>query len=82
MTLKRLAAGAAMLGALGLGTIGAASVAQADPYNPCGYGYHCGFNGPPGHNPFGPPGQVKHGNPYVPGLTGVPPGHWGGGFRH
>ena len=21
---------------------------------------------PPGHNPFGPPGQVKKGNPYVP----------------
>jgi len=35
---------------------------------------------PPGHNPWGPPGQVKkdplaYGAP--PYLEGVPPGHWG-----
>ena len=79
MSLKTIAAGAAII-ALGFGTLGGAGLAQAKPHgpDPCGPGINCWLPGdPPGHNPFGPPGQVMQGNPVVPGLTGVPPGHWG-----
>jgi hypothetical protein len=66
-----------MAGAFALGAFGGAGIAQAKPHgpDPCVPGWCAG--GPPGHNPFGPPGQVMNGNPVVPGLTGVPPGHWG-----
>jgi hypothetical protein len=81
MRLTKIAAGAAVAGALGLGAIGGAGFAQAKPHDPgpCDVlGADCWVPGdPPGHNPFGPPGQVMKGDPYVPGLTGVPPGHWG-----
>jgi hypothetical protein len=79
MSLKTIAAGAAII-ALGFGALGGAGLAQAKPHgpDPCGPGINCWLPGdPPGHNPFGPPGQVMQGNPVVPGLTGVPPGHWG-----
>jgi hypothetical protein len=79
MNSKKLAAGAAMVGALAFSALGLSDVAQAKPHDPgpCIPGVDCwGPGDPPGHNPFGPPGQVMQGNPYVPGLTGVPPGHW------
>jgi hypothetical protein len=63
-----------MAGALGLGTLGGAGLAQAKPHGCDVMGVNCW---PPGHNTFGPPGQVMQGNPDVVGLTGVPPGHWG-----
>lgn len=70
-----------MAGALGFSALGAGGVAQAKPHDPgpCVPGIDCWVPGvdPPGHNPVGPPGQVMKGNPVVPGLTGVPPGHWG-----
>ncbi|HZQ33336.1 MAG TPA: hypothetical protein VFB19_16580 [Mycobacterium sp.] len=78
MKLKTTAAGAAIVGALGFGVFGGAGMAQAKPHgpDPCGPG-NCWVPGdPPGQNPIGPPGQVMNGNPVVPGLTGVPPGHW------
>jgi hypothetical protein len=35
---------------------------------------------PPGHNPFGPPGQIKNsptvGDDFTNPFEGVPPGHW------
>lgn len=84
MRLKKLAAGSAII-ALGFGALGGAGFAQAKPHDPgpCIPGIDCWVPGdPPGHNPFGPPGQVMQGN--VPGadlaapeLVGVPPGHWG-----
>jgi hypothetical protein len=83
MRLKKLAVGAAMV-ALGFGTLGGAGVAQAKPHGPdqCGLGIVWCPGDPPGHNPFGPPGQVMHGNDLgadlvAPELVGVPPGHWG-----
>jgi hypothetical protein len=81
MNVKKIAAGAAMAGALGFSAVGFGGVAQAKPHDPgpCVPWVDCWVPGvdPPGHNPFGPPGQVMQGNPWVPGLTGVPPGHWG-----
>lgn len=81
MEIKKLAATTAMAGALGLSAFGLASgVAQADPKvpnipgppNPPGPGIsHWSPGDPPGHNPFGPPGQVKKDLFY-----NVPPGHW------
>ena len=83
MRLKKLAAGAAIAGALGSGALGGAGLAQAKPHgpDPCGPGFNCWLPGdPPGHNPLGPPGQVKQ-DPFIDGvanpLYGVPPGHWG-----
>jgi hypothetical protein len=86
MNLKRIAVTAAMSGALGLAAIGVgAGTAQADDR---GYGcwpFPCDtFQGPPGQNPFGPPGQVKK-QEFLPGpwgfpvpnpVEGVAPGHW------
>ncbi len=73
---KKIVAGAVAAAALGFAAFGATGVAQAKPHNP-GPGDDIWVPGdPPGHNPFGPPGQVMQGNPVVPGLTGVPPGHW------
>ena len=81
MNLNKVAACAAMSVALGFGAVGGAGLAQAKPHDPfpcVGPGGNCWAPGdPPGHNPWGPPGQVMQGNPVVPGLTGVPPGHWG-----
>jgi hypothetical protein len=80
MNLRTIAAGAAIVGALSFGALSGAGLAQAKPHgpDPCGPGNGCWHPGdPPGHNPFGPPGQVMQGNPPVVGLTGVPPGHWG-----
>jgi hypothetical protein len=82
MRLKKIAAGAVATAALGFSVLGAGSgVALAKPNDPApgppGPSPYWVPGDPPGHNPFGPPGQVKNGNPYVPGLTGVPPGHWG-----
>lgn len=80
MNMKKMAAGAAMAGALGFSALGFSGVAQAKPHSPdpCIPVVNCWVPGdPPGHNPYGPPGQVKKGNPAVAGLTGVPPGHWG-----
>lgn len=90
MNLKKFAAGATIAGALGAAALGfGAGSAQAKPHPgppmppipvipvipvaPADWVP----GDPPGHNPFGPPGQVMQGNPVVPGLTGVPPGHWG-----
>jgi hypothetical protein len=74
--INRTAAAAAMAAALALGALGGAGIAQAKPHgpDPCGPLLNCW---PPGHNDVGPPGQIMNGNPVVPGLTGVPPGHWG-----
>jgi hypothetical protein len=80
MNLKKIAAGAAIGAALGFGAFGGAGFAHAKPHgpDPCVPGIDCWVpGGPPGHNPFAPPGQVMQGNPPVAGLTGVPPGHWG-----
>jgi hypothetical protein len=83
MRIKKVAAGAAVVGALGFGALGIASgAAQAKPHYPgpppIPVVPDVWLRGdPPGHNPYGPPGQVMNGNPVVPGLTGVPPGHWG-----
>lgn len=89
MRVKNFAAGAAMVGAVSLGALGFGhGIAQAKPHVPgpppipvpgdwIPGDVDWNPGGPPGHNPWGPPGQVKHGNPVVPGLTGVPPGHWG-----
>ena len=83
MNVKRLAATAAMGGAMGLTALGfGAGTAQADD------GHHHGcwpfpcdtFQGPPGQNPFGiPPGQLKkmeNIGPFDNPVEGVPPGHW------
>src|SRR5882724_9311279 len=79
VNLNKVAACAAMSVALGFGAFGGAGLAQAKPHDPfpcVGPGGNCWAPGdPPGHNPWGPPGQVMQGNPVVPGLTGVPPGH-------
>lgn len=82
MKIKTLAATSAMAGALGFAAMGIGSgFAHADPKpNPPVPGHDVWRPGdPPGHNPFGPPGQVKKDpalgilpNP----LYGVPPGHW------
>lgn len=83
MQMKKIAASAATAAALGFAAFGAVSgVAQADPDYPApppipGGPYVWLPGDPPGHNPAGPPGQVMKGDPFVPGLTGVPPGHWG-----
>jgi hypothetical protein len=81
MKIKKIFAGAAMAGALGIGAVATAGgVAQADPKPwpppiPPIPGDVVWLPGdPPGHNPWGPPGQVKK-NPFTP-LYGVPPGHW------
>jgi hypothetical protein len=86
MNLKKLAATAAMSAALGFGAIGlGAGAAQADGNGHGCWPFPCDtFQGPPGHNPFGPPGQVKKerflpgplGVPVINPVYGVPPGHW------
>jgi hypothetical protein len=78
MNVKKLAATAAISGAMGLTAIGiGAGTAQADDHGGWGcWGFPCdGFQGPPGQNPLGiPPGQLKK---QLPGpLHDVPPGHW------
>nr|WP_090279833.1 hypothetical protein [Mycolicibacterium komanii]CRL75892.1 hypothetical protein CPGR_04240 [Mycolicibacterium komanii] len=87
MEIKKFAATTAMAGALGLSAFALGSgIAQADPGpkipgpHPPGPGIsHWAPVGPPGHNPFGPPGQVKK-QPTLAGvpnpLENVPPGHW------
>jgi hypothetical protein len=79
MRLKKTAAVGAIAAALLGGAVAGPSLAQAKPHDPCiAPGNNCWLPGdPPGHNPWGPPGQVMQGNPDVLGLTGVPPGHWG-----
>ncbi|MDT5096602.1 MAG: hypothetical protein QOC76_339 [Mycobacterium sp.] len=68
MNMKKLAATAAISGAMGLTAIGiGAGTAQADDHGGWGcWGFPCdGFQGPPG--------QLKK----LPGpLHDVPPGHW------
>jgi hypothetical protein len=83
-TVVATTAGAVMAAALVSGAVGAAGLAYAKPHDPCPLvGGNCWVPGdPPGHNPFGPPGQVMNGG--VPGpdrLVGVPPGHWGEMWR-
>ncbi|VEG54977.1 Uncharacterised protein [Mycolicibacterium aurum] len=78
---KKFATGAVVAAALGSTLVGVgAGIAQAKP----GHGNDDFWvpGDPPGHNPFGPPGQVAKGNPPVIGLTGVPPGHWGEPVRY
>ena len=84
MRIEKLAATAAMAGALGLTAFGLGSgTAQADPKwpgpNPPGHDDIWLPGDPPGHNPWGPPGQVKKWDT-IGGLPnpfeGVPPGHW------
>lgn len=89
MEIKRVAATTAMAGALGFAAFGVGSgFAHADPKwpnipgppNPPIPGIaNWGPGDPPGHNPFGPPGQVKK-DPTIGVLPnplyGVPPGHW------
>ena len=82
MSLKKFAVAAMMGGALSFGAFGVGTgLAQADD------GWHDGcwplkcnvFQGPPGQNPFGPPGQVKKDpflGPFWNPVYGVPPGHW------
>lgn len=77
--IKKIAATTMMAGALGFAAFGAGSgFAQADPKwpgpNPPGPGHGDIWlpGDPPGHNPFGPPGQVKKDL-----FFNVPPGHWG-----
>lgn len=83
MNLKKFAATATMTGALsvaalGLG-LGTAHADRGDGHNGC-WPFPCDtFQGPPGHNPFGPPGQVKKDaflGPFPNPVYGVPPGHW------
>jgi hypothetical protein len=86
VNVKKYAVAASMAGALGLGALGVGiGTAQADD------GHHHGcwplpcdtFQGPPGQNPFGPPGQVKK-EAFLPGpwgpipnpVQGESPGHW------
>ena len=93
LNLKKIAITATMTGVLGAATLGfGTGLSQAKPHpgppippipvipgawNP---------GDPPGHNPWGPPGQVKKWE-VLPGpeagtvidnpFEGVPPGHWG-----
>jgi hypothetical protein len=86
MRMKKFAAGAAMAGAVGAVALGfgtGAAQAKPGPHVPGVPGVPDIVDGcvpttvwPPGHNGCGPPGQIMNGNPVVPGLTGVPPGHW------
>ena len=82
MKLQKLAAAAAMTGALTITVLGLGSAtAQADDHGHGGcWPLACdAFDGPPGHNPFGPPGQVKKDlflGPFPNPVYGVPPGHW------
>jgi hypothetical protein len=87
MNLKKSLVTATMAGAMSLTALGiGAGVAQADDggHHGC-WPFPCDtFQGPPGHNPFGPPGQVKKerflpgpwGVPVINPVYGVPPGHW------
>ena len=82
MSLKRIAAKAVITGSLSLAALGlGAGVAQADDNGHRGcWPFPCDtFQGPPGQNPFGPPGQVKKDaflGPVPNPVYGVPPGHW------
>lgn len=86
MNKKNIVAGTIVAGALGLGALGVGSgLAQAKPkWEPIPPIPVPGdFVGPPGHNPWGPPGQVKkqefldiEGVPVPNPFYGVPPGHW------
>ena len=86
MNMKKIAASAAIAGALGFGAMGLGSgFAQADPDPfwpiPPIPGDDVWLPGdPPGHDPWGPPGQVKK-DPFINGVPnpfyGVPPGHGG-----
>ena len=80
--IRNVLATALLSGALGAAVIGiGAGTAQADPNKNDGcWPYACDvFQGPPGQNPFGPPGQVKKApflGPFPNPVYGVPPGHW------
>lgn len=82
MNVKKLAATVIMTGALSVAAHGlGAGTAQADSNGHGGcWPWPCdAFQGPPGHNPFGPPGQVKKDpflGPFPNPVYGVPPGHW------
>ncbi|ORB68641.1 hypothetical protein BST47_01660 [Mycolicibacterium tusciae] len=81
MNMKRIAATAAMTGALGVSVLGLGiGTAHADNGPRGCWPWPCdAFQGPPGHNPFGPPGQVKKDpflGPFLNPVYGVPPGHW------
>lgn len=70
MKIRTFAAGITMAAAVGLGAVASAGIVSADP----GKDDIWLPGDPPGHNPFGPPGQLKQ----APGpFYGVPPGHWG-----
>jgi hypothetical protein len=67
MKLKRIAAGAAVAGALGFASIGIGTgPAQADDW--CWWGW-CDIAPPP-------PGQFVPSPGHIGQWTGVPPGHW------
>lgn len=79
MKIKKFAASAGLAAALGLGVLAIGNgAAHGDPKPwpvippiPSDGGWLPGD--PPGHNPWGPPGQVmKQPGPFY----GVPPGHW------
>lgn len=85
MEIKKFATATAMAGALGIAALGAGSgLAQANPGPKWPGNDDIWTPGdPPGHNPWGPPGQVKKWDTLpgtVPGVPnpyeGVPPGHW------
>lgn len=66
MKLRKIAAGVAVAGALGFGSMGLAGQAQADN-DWCWWG-PCDIVPPPGH--WVPsPGHIGQ-------VTGIPPGHW------
>jgi hypothetical protein len=103
MNLKRIAITATITGALGAAALGfGTGLAQAKPHPgppippipvvPGDVVSGAWLPGdPPGHNPWGPPGQVKKWEVLpgpVPGTVvdnpfeGVPPGHWGEPWRY
>jgi len=70
-----------LTGALGMGALSfGVGTAQADDDRHGCWPLPCDvFQGPPGQNPFGPPGQVKKDpflGPFPNPVYGVPPGHW------
>ena len=84
VNVKKLAATVTMTGAVSVAALGlglGVGTAQADGNGHGGcWPWPCdAFQGPPGHNPFGPPGQVKKDpflGPFLNPVYGVPPGHW------
>ena len=98
LNFKKIAITATMTGALGAATLGfGTGLAQAKPHPgppippvPVIPGAWVPGD-PPGHNPWGPPGQVKKWEALpgpVPGTVidnpfeGIPPGHWGEPWRY